>query len=108
MGHLKSEQFRILFLNKKNTLISDELQETGTVDQTPVYPREVVKRALHLEASAIILVHNHPSGDVKPSSADINLTKQIIKALDTVNIVVHDHLIVSAKKHYSFKTHHLI
>ncbi|PIR39044.1 MAG: hypothetical protein COV35_05035 [Alphaproteobacteria bacterium CG11_big_fil_rev_8_21_14_0_20_39_49] len=108
MGHLKSEQFRILFLNKRNILISDELQETGTVDQTPVYPREIVKRALHLEASAIILVHNHPSGDVKPSTADINLTKQIIKALDTVNIIVHDHLIVSSKKHYSFKTNRLI
>lgn len=108
MGHLKSEQFRILFLNKKNILISDELQETGTVDQTPVYPREIVKRALHLEASAIILVHNHPSGDVQPSKADISLTKQIIQALETVSITVHDHLIVSAKNHYSFKTNRLI
>lgn len=108
MGHLKKEQFRILFVDKKNRLIADELQETGTVDQTPVYPREVVKQALELEASAMILVHNHPSGDVTPSRADISLTKEIINAAQTLGIKVHDHVIVSASKHYSFKSHQLI
>lgn len=108
MGQLKKEQFRILFLNKKNVLISDELQEAGTVDQTPVYPREVVKRALELEASAVILVHNHPSGDLTPSKADINVTRQIQQGLEVVGITLHDHIIVSAANHYSFKTYGLI
>ncbi len=108
MGHLKVEQFRILFLNKKNMLISDELQETGTVDQTPVYPREIVKRALALEASSIILIHNHPSGDTAPSAADINLTKKIKTAVETIGVTLHDHFIVSANDHYSFKTNRLI
>jgi DNA repair protein RadC len=108
MGHLTSEQFRILFLNRKNMLISDELQEVGTIDQTPVYPREVVKRALQLEASSIILVHNHPSGDTTPSKADISLTKQIQQAAATIGVIVHDHLIVSSKGHYSFKTNGII
>lgn len=108
MGHLKKEQFRILFLDRKNMLIADDLQEAGTVDQTPVYPREVVKRALQLEASSIILVHNHPSGDTKPSKADIAVTRQIEQALETVGIVLHDHLIVSAASHFSFKTNRII
>lgn len=108
MGHLKKEQFRILFVDKKNRLIADELQETGTIDQTPVYPREVVKRALELEASALILIHNHPSGDVNPSRADVNVTNDIISAAKTLGIKVHDHVIVSATKHYSFKSHQLI
>lgn len=108
MGHLKKEQFRILFLNTKNILIEDELQEFGTVDQTPVYPREIVKRALQLEASSVILVHNHPSGDVTPSNADVKLTKNIVKAMSAVNIKVHDHLIVSANDHYSFKANMLM
>ncbi|MCE3231947.1 MAG: hypothetical protein K0R98_204 [Rickettsiaceae bacterium] len=108
MGHLNGEQFRILFLNRKNMLISDELQETGTVDQTPVYPREVVKRALQLEASSIIMVHNHPSGDTAPSKADIVLTKQIQQAAATIGVILHDHLIVSSKGHYSFKTNGII
>jgi DNA repair protein RadC len=108
MGHLTSEQFRILFLNRKNMLIADELQETGTIDQTPVYPREVVKRALQLEASSIILVHNHPSGDTTPSKADIALTKQIQVAAATIGVTLHDHLIVSAAEHYSFKTNGII
>lgn len=108
MGHLKSEQFRILFLNSKNRLIADELQEVGTVDQTPVYPREVVKRALELEASAIILVHNHPSGDTTPSKADIQLTRKIIQACEAVGIALHDHVIVSALSHCSFKSNGII
>ncbi len=105
MGHLKKEQFRLLFLNKKHMIISDELQEYGTVDQTPVYPREVVKRALQLEASSIIMVHNHPSGDVRPSKEDIQITKQIMQAAETVGITLHDHVIISSKNHYSFKAH---
>jgi DNA repair protein RadC len=108
MGHLTAEQFRILFLNHKNMLIADELQEAGTIDQTPVYPREVVKRALQLNASSIILVHNHPSGDTTPSKADIALTKQIQQAAATINVNLHDHLVVSAKGHFSFKTNGLI
>lgn len=105
MGHLKKEQFRLLFLNKKHMLISDELQEFGTVDQTPVYPREIVKRALQLEASSIIMVHNHPSGDVRPSGADIQITKQIMQAAEAVGIMLHDHVIISSKSHYSFRAH---
>ena len=104
MGKLKTEEFRILFMNKKNILIADELQSYGTVDQTPVYPREVVKRALFHEASAIILVHNHPSGNNAPSKADIMLTKQIVDACKTVNVKVHDHVIVSSNDIYSFKS----
>lgn len=108
MGHLKNEQFRILFLDSKNRLIADDLQETGTVNQTPVYPREVVKRALEVTASSLILVHNHPSGDVNPSRADILLTKQIVKALESIDIKLHDHLIVGSKGHYSFKSNGII
>ncbi len=98
------EQFRILFLNHKNTLIADETQQTGTVNHTPVYPREVVKRALTLNASAIILVHNHPSGDPTPSRADIDMTKRIEMAATAVGIEVHDHLIIGRGSHASFKS----
>ena len=108
MGYLKKEQFRILFLDRKNMLISDELQEAGTVDQTPVYPREIVKRALQLEASSVIMVHNHPSGDLAPSKADVTVTKKVEVALGTVGVVLHDHVIVSSKGHYSFKSHRLL
>ena len=108
MGHNTIEQFRILFLNQKNMLIADEVQQTGTVDHTPVYPREVIKRALELGAAAIILVHNHPSGDPSPSRADIEITKQIIRAASAVNIEIHDHLVISESSHYSFKSHGLI
>lgn len=103
MADEKTELFRILFLDKKNILIADEVQQRGTVDHTPVYPREVVKRALELSASAIILVHNHPSGDPTPSRADIDMTNQIVKAAQALNIRVHDHLIVGAKSEASFK-----
>lgn len=108
MGDRKTEQLRILFLNKKNILIADELQTIGTIDQTPVYPREVVKRALFHEASAIILVHNHPSGDASPSRADIELTKLIVKACNAVDIGVHDHVIITNNDFYSFKSNLLI
>lgn len=95
LAHEKIEHFRILFLNKKNHLIADEVQHSGTVDQTAAYPREVVKRALELGATAMILVHNHPSGDATPSTADIALTRQIMSAAQGLSIVVHDHLVVA-------------
>lgn len=98
------EQFRILFLNHKNALIADEKQQTGTVNHTPVYPREVVKRALTLNASAIILVHNHPSGDPTPSKADIQMTDKIIEAAKAVDIAVHDHLIIGRGTHTSLRS----
>jgi DNA repair protein RadC len=104
MGRREVEHFRILFLNSKNHLISDEIQQTGTVNHTAVYPREVVKRALELGATALILVHNHPSGDTTPSKADIQMTREIVKAASTLNIGVHDHLIVSACESTSLKT----
>lgn len=103
MADEKTELFRILFLDRKNILIADEVHQRGTVDHTPVYPREVVKRALELSASAIILVHNHPSGDPTPSRADIDMTNQIVKAANALNIRVHDHLVIGAKSEASFK-----
>lgn len=104
MAYEKSEQFRILFLNKKNVLIADEVQQQGTVDHTPVYPREVMRRALELGATAIIMVHNHPSGDPSPSRADIEMTKEVKEAGEKLGIVVHDHVIVSKSGNNSFKT----
>jgi DNA repair protein RadC len=97
------EQFRVLFLDKRNQLIADEVQQTGTVDHTPVYPREVVKRALELSATAIILVHNHPSGDPTPSRADIQMTQAIVEIAKPLGISVHDHIIVGKEGHASFK-----
>ncbi|MDH5666212.1 MAG: DNA repair protein RadC [Nitrosopumilus sp.] len=108
MGGNKKEQFRILFLNKKNALIADELQQDGTIDHTPVYPREVIKRALDLGASALILVHNHPSGDTKPSKADIDMTMEIQDAGLKLGIELHDHIIVSSVGHTSFKNEGLL
>jgi len=108
MAHAAIEQFRILFLDKRNMLIADEVQQSGTVDHTPVYPREVVKRALELSATAIILVHNHPSGDPTPSRADIQMTKQIIDTAKPLGIAVHDHLIVGRNGHASLKSLQLI
>jgi DNA repair protein RadC len=102
------EQFRILFLDKKNVLIADEVQQTGTVDHTPVYPREVVKRALELSATAVILVHNHPSGDPTPSRADIQMTKSLIDVAKPLGITVHDHIVVGKEGHASFKGLRLI
>ena len=103
MAYATREQFRILFLDRKNVLIADEVQGEGTVDHTPVYPREVIKRALDLSASAIILVHNHPSGDPTPSRADIEMTRQIADAAGKLGIVVHDHVIIGRDGHASFK-----
>jgi len=94
LQHEPREQFRVLYLDKKNQLILDELQNRGTVDHAPVYPREVVRRALELSASSMILVHNHPSGDPTPSRADIDMTREIVRAGHTLNVEVHDHLIV--------------
>ncbi len=104
MAHEKVEQFRLLFLDKKNRLIADELQQTGTVDHTPVYPREVIKRALELGASALILVHNHPSGDATPSKADIEMTREVQEAATKLGISVHDHIVISKSGHNSFKS----
>lgn len=102
------ERFRILFLDKKNQLIADEVQQTGTVDHTPVYVREVLKRGLELGATALILVHNHPSGDPTPSRADIDMTKQIVEAAKPLGIVVHDHIIVGRNGHVSLKSQRLM
>jgi DNA repair protein RadC len=103
MAHRETEQFRILFLDRKNVLIADEEQAKGTVDHVPVYPREVVKRALELNASAIILVHNHPSGDPTPSSSDISMTHQVKEAAEVLGIVLHDHLIIGKSRELSFR-----
>jgi|SRR5579863_5313993 len=108
MAFAEKEQFRILFLDKRNQLISDEVQQTGTVDHTPVYPREVIKRALELSATALILVHNHPSGDPTPSQADIQMTKLIIDIAGPLGISVHDHIIVGRSGHASLKGMKLI
>lgn len=104
MAYEKSEHFRILFLNKKNVLIADEVQQKGTVDHTPVYPREIIKRALELGASAIIMVHNHPSGDPSPSKADIEMTREVREAGERLGIILHDHVIVSKSGYNSLKT----
>ncbi len=108
MAYSPKEQFRILFLDRKNVLIADEVQQEGTVDHTPVYTREVIKRALELSATAIILVHNHPSGDPTPSRADIDMTKRIVEAAEKLNITIHDHIIIGRDGHASFKTLKLI
>lgn len=108
MGKSKIEEFRVLFLNHRHALIADEVLHKGTVNHTPVYPREVVKRALEHGASAIILLHNHPSGDPTPSKADIDVTQQIIDAAKTINVTVHDHVIITETGHYSFKSFGLI
>ena len=102
------EQFRILFLDRKNRLIADEVQQTGTVDHTPVYPREILKRALEHGASALILVHNHPSGDPTPSRADIDITREVQKAAQALGVQVHDHLIIGRSGHTSFKSQGLL
>ena len=108
MAFADKEQFRLLFLDKRNQLISDEVQQTGTVDHTPIYPREVIKRALELSATALILVHNHPSGDPSPSQADIQMTKAIVDIATPLGISVHDHIIVGKRGHASLKGMKLI
>ncbi|MBY0355679.1 MAG: DNA repair protein RadC [Rickettsiales bacterium] len=108
MAEKTIEEFRVIFLNRANMLIADEVQQRGTVDHTPIYPREIIKRTLELGATAIILVHNHPSGNPSPSKDDIDMTQLIIQAAKPFNIRVHDHVIVARKGHYSFKSQGLI
>ncbi|NDV02859.1 RadC family protein [Pseudoroseicyclus tamaricis] len=108
MAHRETEQFRILFLDRKNVLIADEEQARGTVDHVPVYPREVVKRALELNASALILVHNHPSGDPTPSDADIQMTAAIAEAARALGLTIHDHLVIGRQRELSFRAEGLL
>ncbi|MEL6979686.1 MAG: DNA repair protein RadC [Pseudomonadota bacterium] len=108
MGHGAVEEFRVLFLDRKNRLIADEAQGRGTVDQVAVYPREVVKRALELNASALIVAHNHPSGDPTPSKADIEMTDRLAEAAEAVGLVLHDHVIIGAEKTVSFRGERLL
>jgi len=108
LGHEPREQFRVLFLDTKNQLIADEVMNRGTVDHAPVYPREVVRRALELSAKAVILVHNHPSGDPSPSKADIDMTRQVIEAGRPLGVAVHDHLIAGRHGVESLKARGLI
>ena len=108
LAHRGREEFRVLYLDRKNVLIADEAQGQGTVDHVPVYPREVVKRALELDASALILVHNHPSGDPTPSAADIDMTEQIVHAAGALGIVVHDHLVIGKARELSFRSEGLL
>jgi DNA repair protein RadC len=103
MAHSEIEQFRLLFLDSKNKLIADEVQQAGTVNHTPVYPREVVKRALELSATAIIMVHNHPSGDPSPSKADVEMTRQVADAAAKLGITVHDHIVIARSGHASLR-----
>ena len=104
MARSTHEEFRVLFLDRKNVLVADEVQNRGTVDHTPVYPREIIKRALELSASAIILVHNHPSGDPTPSKADIAMTREVASAAKALGIAIHDHLVIGRGGHASFKS----
>ncbi len=104
MARSDKEEFPVLFLDRKNVLIADEVQNKGTVDHAPVYPREVIKRALELSASCLILVHNHPSGDPTPSKADIAMTREIVTAANALGIAVHDHLVIGRAGHSSFKS----
>jgi len=104
MARAQNEEFRVLFLDRKNVLIADEVQNRGTVDHTPVYPREIIKRALELGASSVILVHNHPSGDPTPSKADIAMTRDVAAAAKALGITVHDHLVIGRAGHASFKS----
>lgn len=108
MAHEPVEQLRLLFLDRKNVLIADEVQQRGTVDHTPLYVREVVKRALELGASALIVVHNHPSGDPTPSQGDIEMTAQLREALDRIGIALHDHLVIGRRGHVSFRADGLL
>ena len=108
MAHRATEQFRILFLDRKNVLIAGEAQAQGTVDHVPVYPREVVKRALELDASALILVHNHPSGDPTPSAADIEMTAQIDAAARALGVTLHDHIVIGRSRELSFRSEGLL
>lgn len=103
MGFEEREQFRVLFLDRKNNLLTDEVQQKGTVDHAPVYPREVARRSIELNATAVILVHNHPSGDPTPSRADIAMTKEIVAAAKAVGVTVHDHIVIARDSHASLR-----
>jgi DNA repair protein RadC len=104
MAHAPREQFRVLFLDAKNQLIADEMMNEGTVDHAPVYPREIARRALEHSAAAVILVHNHPSGDPKPSAADLAITREIVAAAEAISVKVHDHLVIGRNGVESFKS----
>ncbi len=108
MAFADKEQFRILFLDKRNRLIADEVQQVGTVDHTPVYPREIIKRSLELSATALILVHNHPSGDPAPSSADVRMTREIAAIASPLGITIHDHVIIGRNGHVSLRARKLL
>jgi len=108
MAHRETECFRVLFLDRKNRLIVEEVMQKGTIDHTPVYPREVIRRALELGASALIMVHNHPSGDPQPSKADIDITRQIRDAARPLGVILHDHVIIARTGYSSFKSDGLI
>ncbi len=108
VGHEPLEQFLLLFLDRKNRLVGEERQQRGTVDHTPVYPREVVRRALELKASAIVLVHNHPSGDPTPSKADVAMTREIVAAAEALGVAVHDHIVIASGGHFSFRSEGLL
>ena len=108
MGREKIEQFRLLFLNNKNALIADEIQQVGTINHTPLYPREVIKRALELHATSIIMVHNHPSGDPTPSVEDISMTREIKDAGVKLGIHLHDHIVIGRNSYVSFKSKGLL
>ena len=108
MGYNSTEQLRVLFLNNKNMLLADELQDYGTISSISIYPREIVKKAIYHSASAIILIHNHPSGSTKPSKSDLELTEVTVQALSAIDVKLLDHVIVSSSNHYSFKANRLI
>ncbi len=108
MAHRSTEQFRVLFLDRKNVMIADEEQAPGTVDHVPVYPREVAKRALELSASAVILVHNHPSGDPTPSQPDIEMTRRVVEACQAIDVTVHDHVIIGKDRELSFRAQGMV
>ena len=108
MAHRDTEQFRVLYLDRKNTVIADEEQAEGTVDHVPVYPREVAKRSLELNASALILVHNHPSGDPTPSAEDIDMTGKILMACEAIGVTIHDHVVIGKETEVSFRAKGLL
>jgi DNA repair protein RadC len=108
LAHEAREQFRVLFLDKKNQLIADEVMNHGTIDHAPVYPREVMRRALELDASGVILVHNHPAGAVQPTAADVDVTRQVVAAARALRIAVHDHLLVAGRAVVSFRAQGLL
>ena len=108
MAHERVEQLRLLFLDRKNVLIADEVQQRGTVDHTPLYTREVVKRALELGATALIIVHNHPSGDATPSDGDVAMTREVKDALENIGITLHDHIVIGRNGHESFRARGLL